>query len=448
LRSPDFESAETAPMAFPPVEEQLAVIRRGVEKIVPEEELTQKLRKSAETGRPLRVKYGIDPTGVDLHLGHTVPMRKMRQFQRLGHQAVIIIGNYTALVGDPSGRDETRARLTQQQVEKNAETYLAQLGKVIDLDGAEVVRNGDWFAALSFAEMLELCGSTTVAQLLTRDDFSKRFKSESPIYLHECLYPIMQAFDSVCIAADIELGGTEQLYSFMLARDLQKDANICRLAERFMSDEVKSRLTDTACGLAGTLPPQLGVMSPILVGLDGVKRMGKSLGNYIGVSEPPYEMMKKFMQLPDDVMRMYFELLTDVPLVEVERILGGHPKEAKVTLAKTIIGEYHGADDANAAADKWQAEIGEGKGPAEDDVPIVAISRGELTDGKVPAAVLLKLAGLCTSTGEARRTISQGGAYYGDDRRRIETHDEPIAVHAGLLLRVGKKRICRVALEG
>jgi len=452
-------------MPFPTVEEQLAVIRRGVEKIVPEEELLPKLRHSAETGRPLRVKYGIDPTGVDLHLGHTVPMRKMRQFQRLGHQAVIIIGNYTALVGDPSGRDETRARLTQQQVEQNAETYLAQLGKVIDLDQAEVVRNGDWFAALSFAEMLELCGSTTVAQLLTRDDFSRRFKSESPIYLHECLYPIMQAFDSVCIAADIELGGTEQLYSFMLARDLQKNAGICRLAERFMTDEVKSRrLTAAACGLAGTLPPQLGVMSPILVGLDGVRRMGKSLGNYIGVAEPPYEMMKKFMQLPDDVMRMYFELLTDVPLDEVNRRINENPKQAKQFLARTVINEYWppatadiaqplapfqqsaGATIGDAAIERWEKEVAQKDLPH--DIPVVTIPRGELTDGKLPAAVLLKLAGLCASTGEARRTISQGGAYYGDDRTRIESHDEAIAVHEGLLLRVGKKRICRVALEG
>ena len=209
-------------MPFPPVDEQLAVIRRGTEQIVPEPELIEKLEKSRATDTPLRVKYGIDPTGIDLHLGHTVPMRKMRQFQSLGHQAVIIIGNYTALVGDPSGRDETRARLTAEQVEANAVDYLDQLGKVIDLDNAEVIRNGEWFASMTFQETLELTSKVTVAQLLTRDDFSKRYKAESPIYLHECLYPIMQAWDSVKISADIELGGTEQLYSFMLARDLQK----------------------------------------------------------------------------------------------------------------------------------------------------------------------------------------------------------------------------------
>ena len=272
---------------FPPVEEQLAVIRRGAEKIVPEEELVAKLKESRQTGVPLRIKYGIDPTGIDVHLGHTVPMRKIRQFQELGHQAVIIIGDYTARVGDPSGRDSTRARLTAESIEKNAATYLSQLGRVLDLSRAEVVRNGDWFAKMSFADILELCGKVTVAQLLTRDDFAKRLKLESPIFLHECLYPVMQAWDSVMVRADVELGGTEQLYSFMLARDMQRGQN---------------------------MPTQVGVMMPILVGLDGVRRMGKSLGNYIGISEPPYEMMKKFMQVPDACMPMYFELLTDVPL--------------------------------------------------------------------------------------------------------------------------------------
>ena len=404
-------------MQFPPVEEQLAVIRRGVEKIVPEDELAQKLQHSRDTGTPLRVKYGIDPTGIDLHLGHTVPMRKMRQFQELGHQAVIIIGNYTALVGDPSGRDETRARLTAEQVEANAQDYLTQVAKVIDLDKAEVFRNGDWFGKMDFASMLELCSKVTVAQLLTRDDFSKRFKAESPIYLHECLYPIMQAWDSVEIKSDIELGGTEQLYSFMLARDLQKDQK---------------------------LNQQIGVMSPILVGLDGVRRMGKSLGNYIGIAESPYEMIKKFMQLPDDSMRMFYELLTNIPLDEVEQLLSGHPKEAKQRLATEIIREYHDADSASGAVDRWNREIGQGGLPA--DIPVVQLSHGDLQDGALPAAQLLKQTGLCQSTGEARRAIAQGGAYHGEDKQRFESHDQMVTLENGLLLRVGKKRICRIEL--
>src|SRR5258707_6038443 len=316
---------------FPSVAEQLAIIRRGVEKIVPEDELVPKLEQSRKKGTPLRVKYGIDPTGIDVHLGHTVPLRKIRQFQDLGHQAVIIIANYTALVGDPSGRDETRSRLTQAQVEENAKDYLTQVGKVVDLSRAEVVRNGDWFSAMSFLDVLELCSKVTVAQLLTREDFAKRYQAEQAIFLHECLYPIMQAWDSVKVKADIELGGTEQLYSFMLARDLQRDAG---------------------------LPQQIAGMMPILVGLDGVRRMGKSLGNYIGISEAPYEMMKKFMQLPDAVMRMYFELLTDIPLDQVNTLLAGHPKEAKIALAKTVIGEYHGLTAGDETAAKWQREIG------------------------------------------------------------------------------------------
>ena len=214
-------------MTFPSVDEQLQIITRGIEKIVPQDELRRKLQHSIDTGTPLRIKYGIDPTGIDVHLGHTVPLRKMRQFQELGHQAVIIIGNYTALVGDPSGRDEARSkRLTEAEVEINATTYLTQVGKVVDMSRAEVHRNGDWFSTMSFANVLSLCGRVTVAQLLTRDDFAKRYREEKAIFLHECLYPVMQAWDSVKIRSDVELGGTEQLYSFMLARDLQAQENL------------------------------------------------------------------------------------------------------------------------------------------------------------------------------------------------------------------------------
>ena len=406
-------------MTFPPIEDQLTVIRRGVEQIIPEEELTEKLTQSRETGKPLRIKYGIDPTAADVHLGHTVPLRKMRQFQELGHQAVIIIGNYTAMVGDPSGRDEARTKkLSEEEVEANAQFYLSQVGKVIDIDKAEVHRNGDWFGGMSFADILNLCGKVTVAQLLTRDDFTKRMKAETPIYLHECLYPLMQAWDSVQIKADIELGGTEQLYSFMLARDLQKDAELSQ---------------------------QIGMMSPILVGTDGKRRMGKSLGNYIGISEEPYEMIKKFMQLSDDCMRMYYELLTDIPLEEVETILAGHPKEAKVTLAKSVITEYHDAGAADEAAERWQREIGGGALPA--DIPTVEVSRTDLNDdGTLPAANLLKLTGLCQSTGEARRAIAQGGAKLGEEKSKIESHDQAIEVADGLLLWVGKKRFCRLKM--
>jgi len=427
-------------IVFASVDEQLAVIRRGVEKIVPEEELAKKLADSRQTGRPLRIKYGIDPTGIDVHLGHTVPLRKLRQFQELGHQAVIIIGNYTAMVGDPSGRDQARAkRLTEEQVEQNAKDYLEQVGKVIDLSQAEVHRNGDWFGKMNFADMLQLCGNVTVAQLLTRDDFAKRYAAQSPIFLHECLYPVMQAFDSVVIASDIELGGTEQLYSFMLARDLQKDPGLALAAQKYGVAACRERALP-----AGGLPQQLGLMSPILVGLDGVRRMGKSLGNYIGISEAPYEQMKKFMQLPDAVMQMYFELLTDIPLQEVETILAGHPKEAKLRLGREVIQQYHPGNHADEAANRWQTEIGGGGLPA--DIPTIGLSRSLLQDGTVQAANLLKQTGLVVSTSDARRMIAQGGVSYGDDLQVMTSHDQPIPIAEGLLLKVGKKKYARIAL--
>ena len=406
-------------MSFAPVDEQLAIIRRGVEKIVPESELRGLLQKSIDSNTPLRVKYGIDPTGIDVHLGHTVPLRKLAQFQELGHQAVIIIGNYTAMVGDPSGRDQARTkRFTEAEVEANARDYLEQVGKVIDLSKAEVHRNGDWFGKMSFAEILHLCGRVTVAQLLTRDDFAKRYQEEKPIYMHECLYPIMQAWDSVEIKSDIELGGTEQLYSFMLARDLQKGQELTQ---------------------------QIGIMSPILVGLDGIRRMGKSLGNYIGISEPAYDMMKKFMQLPDECMRMFFELLTSLPLDEVDALLAGHPKLAKTTLGRTIITQYHNQAAADEAAQRW--EIGN-KSAMPQDIPDQVFSASEIqADGTVDARDLLVLAGLCNSKGDAKRSIAQGGAYLGEGKQRIDAIDQRIPVVDGLLVWVGKKRVCRLKVE-
>jgi len=407
-------------VAFAPVEEQLALIRRGTEKIVPDEELVARLKKSRESGVPLRVKYGIDPTGIDVHLGHTVPMRKIRQFQELGHQAVIIIGDYTARVGDPSGRDSTRARLTADQVEKNSATYLTQLGRVLDLSKAEVVRNGDWFAKMSFAEILELCGKVTVAQLLTRDDFAKRMKLESPIFLHECLYPVMQAWDSVMVRADVELGGTEQLYSFMLARDLQRGQNMAA---------------------------QVGVMMPILVGLDGVRRMGKSLGNYIGIGESPYDMMKKFMQVPDACMPQYFELLTNIPLEEAKALIAANPKAAKSKLGQSVIAEYHGTAAAGEAARQWEREIGHGGVPT--DLPEVALPVAELDgQGMISGIGLLKALKLCATTSEAIRLIEQGGAYIyrGEDKIRIEDGKQLLKVESGLIVRAGKKKGCRVRL--
>jgi len=408
-------------MSFPPVPEQLEILLRGIEKVVPASELSEKLTKSRETGTPLRIKYGIDPTAASVHLGHTVPLRKMRQFQELGHQAVIIIGNATAMVGDPSGRDEARKKqLTEDEVEANATYYLEQVGKVIDLSKAEVHRNGNWFGSMGLIEILQLCGKVTIAQLLTRDDFAKRMAAEAPIFLHECLYPVMQAWDSVMIKADVELGGTEQLYTFMLARDLQKQQN---------------------------LPQQIGMMSPILVGTDGVRRMGKSLGNYIGISEDPYEMKKKFMQLPDAVMRMFYELLTAIPMTEVDEILAGHPKEAKIRLARSVITEYHTSEAAEQAIARWQQEIGEGSLPS--DIPVAPLSRSKLNgEGAFQAAQLLKELGMVPSTSVAMQRIAGGAVFVlnGDNKQVIQDKAEWVPIQDGLIVRAGKKDWRRIQL--
>ncbi|MCS7166470.1 MAG: tyrosine--tRNA ligase [Gemmatales bacterium] len=400
------------------VEEQLAVIRRGVEQIVPEEELRQKLERSLLTGKPLRIKYGIDPTGIDLHLGHTVPLRKLRQFQELGHQAVIIIGNYTALIGDPSGRDQARARLTPEQVERNARDYLDQIGKVIDLSRAEVVRNGDWFGRFSFLDVLNLASQMTVQRLLERDDFTKRLKAGTPIYLHECLYPLMQGYDSVAVRSDIELGGSEQLFSLLVGRDLQRDAG---------------------------QEPQVAITLPILRGLDGVRRMGKSLGNYIGVGESPFDQFAKVMSIPDDLMPEWFTLLTDRSAEDIARLTDPqktHPKLAKMQLARDIVAFFHSAEAAEKAAAEWERRLSQRQDPSE--IPEVSLSRADIPEGKINICRLLTRVGLTSSNSEARRLIQQGGVNQGPDRTRITDPNLELVLHDGLILRIGNRKIVRI----
>jgi tyrosyl-tRNA synthetase len=399
------------------VPEQLAHIRRGVDQIVPEAELQQKLERSLKTGRPLRVKYGIDPTGIDVHLGHTVPLRKLRLFQELGHQAVLIIGNYTALVGDPSGRDETRARLTQEKVEANARDYLKQVSKVIDIERAEVRHNGDWFSRLHFLDVLGLMTKMTMQRMLERDDFTKRLKEQKPIYLHECLYPLMQGQDSVEIRADVELGGSEQLFSLMVGRDLQRDAG---------------------------QEPQICITTPILLGTDGVRKMGKSLGNYIGVGEPAYDMFAKVMSIPDDLLRDWFALLTDRPEEEVKKLLAD-PMAAKQMLGKDIVKFYHGAPEAEQAAAEWSQRVRKGDDPTE--IPEAAILASELVEGKLPAFKLLALACLAKSGNEARRLVQNGAVTVGPDKEKITDPMAIISVSTGLIVRVGNRRIVRIKLK-
>ena len=403
------------------VEEQLALIRRGAEQIVPEAELRQKLERSVKTGKPLRVKYGIDPTAPDVHLGHTVPLRKLRQFQELGHTALLVIGNYTALVGDPSGRDQTRARLTQEQVECNAQHYLLQISRIIDIGRAEVTHNGDWFSKMTFLQVMELMGKITVQRMLERDDFSKRFKKEpsEPIYLHECLYPLMQGQDSVEIRADVELGGSEQLFNLMVGRKLQEDAG---------------------------QQPQICLTLPILRGLDGERRMGKSLGNYVGVGDEAYDQFAKTMSIPDDLMREWFTLLTDRGEEEVERLVNPattHPMQAKKALGKDIVTFYHGAAAAEAAAAEWERRIPRGQDPK--DIPEGPLPAAELGDGKLPAYKVVALL-FGESNNSARRLIQGGGVTVGPDKEKITDPNQLIAVTAGLIVRVGNRRIKRVRL--
>jgi tyrosyl-tRNA synthetase len=404
------------------VEEQLALIRRGDAKIEPEQELRQKLARSVKTGAPLRVKYGIDPTGIDVHLGHTVPLRKLRQFQELGHQAVLIIGNYTALVGDPSGRDESRAKLTEEQVEANACDYLVQVSKVIDISKTEVHRNGDWFGKFSFLDVLNLCRQITMQRMLERDDFTKRIKESKPIYLHECLYPLMQGRDSVEIRADVELGGSEQLFSLMVGRDLQKDAG---------------------------QEPQVCITLPILKGTDGVRRMGKSLGNYIGVGETAYEQFAKVMSIPDayddpdtgqkrSLMKEWFELLTDRPAEEVAGLINARPMEAKKLLGRDIATFYHGAAAAAEAQAEWERRFSGGRDPTV--IPEMDLPAAELTNGAMWICKLLVLLKLAPSNNEARRLVEGGGVNVGPDRQKITDPKADLPVADGLIVRAGKKK--------
>jgi tyrosyl-tRNA synthetase len=404
------------------VEEQLLALLRGIDRIEPGDGLRKKLEASAKSGKPLRVKYGIDPTGIDVHLGHTVPLRKLRQFQELGHQAVLIIGNYTALVGDPSGRDETRKSLTQEQVEANAKDYLKQISRIIDIDRAEVRFNGEWFAKFSFLDVLRMMGQITMQRMLERDDFTKRVKAGTPISLHECLYPLMQGYDSVAIHADIELGGSEQLFNLMVGRDLQRNA--------------------VHLGFDKAQEPQVAITLPILRGLDGHRKMGKSLGNYIGVGESADQQFGKTMSIPDDLMKEWFTLLTDRPAAEIETLTDAaktHPKAAKLTLGHDIVSFYHGANAATEAQANWEKQFSEKKDP--DNVPEVVLPAGE-----IGLLQLLVKVGFCKSNNEARNKVNEGAVTIGPERTKVTDWKATVKVEDGLVVRLGSKKIVRLRI--
>jgi tyrosyl-tRNA synthetase len=397
------------------VEEQFELISRGCDQIEPREELRKKLKRSVETGKPLRIKYGIDPTGFDVHLGHTVPLRKLKLFQELGHTAVLIIGTATAAVGDPSGRDEARTGLSPEQIEKNATSYLEQISKVIDVSRAEVIKNGQWFSRWGFSEMLRLLGKTTVQRMLERDDFSKRFRSNPsvPIYLHECLYPLMQGHDSVEIRADVELGGTEQLFNLMVGRDLQRDAG---------------------------QEPQICLTMPILRGTDGVKKMGKTAGNYIGLNEPGKEQFGKTMRIPDELLKEWFTLLTDRPASEIDQIVQGHPNEAKKLLAADIVTFYHGSESAQQVRSDWDKQFAAGPKQDPDQIDEITLSPEVLAgSSKVGIMKLLVGAGLVKSNGEARQKINEGAVNFGPDRTKVTDAKLELDLSEGVIVRLGRK---------
>ncbi len=403
---------------FKDAEEQLKIIKRGVCDIVSEEELLAKLKKSKEENKPLRVKLGLDPTAPDIHVGNAVPIHKLRAFQELGHQAVMIIGDYTAVVGDPSGVNKTRPQLSHEDVLKNAKTYLDQAGKILDLDKTEVVYNGDWFKKMTFEEVIRLVAQMTVARMLERDDFSKRYSSGIPISLHEFIYPLMQGYDSKVVKSDIELGGTDQLFSLLVGRDIQRDNG---------------------------LSPQVALTTPLLEGLDGNKKMSKSLGNYIGITEEPKDIFGKAMSIPDELMKKYFELATDTPMEEVAKFLsdGTHPKQVKMELGKAMVARYHSIELANKAAEEFDSVFKDRNLPS--DMPTVNISKSDLKDGKIWIVDLMRQCDFAKTNGDAKRLVTQGGVSIDGDK--ISDPTAQIEPESEMILKVGKRRFAKITID-
>ena len=403
------------------LEKQLEIIKRGTVEVIPEEELVEKLKNSIETGKPLIIKLGLDPTAPDIHLGHTVVLQKMRQFQDLGHKIIIILGDFTGRIGDPSGKSETRKQLTEEEVLENAKTYERQIFKILDPNNTKLVFNSEWLGKLNFADVLELSAKYTVARMLERDDFDKRYRENLPIGIHEFFYPLMQGYDSVALESDVELGGTDQKFNLLMGRTLQKEYG---------------------------QKPQIAITMPIIEGLDGVQKMSKSLGNYIGVDESPKEMYGKTMSITDDLMVRYFELVTQVPLDEVRAIAEGlqnetlHPRDVKMRLAREITSVYHGTEAASQAEEEFKRIFQQGDLP--DDIPEFVISQNMLENAKIRMDKLLVQAGLTASASEAKRLINQGGVKI--DGQKVEDSLYEYAPIAGNIIRVGKRKFVKVVL--
>lgn len=395
------------------VNDALSLIKRGADELLVESELTEKLK----SGRPLRIKAGFDPTAPDLHLGHTVLLNKLRHFQELGHHVMFLIGDFTGMIGDPTGKNATRPPLSREQILENAKTYETQVYKVLDPDRTEVCLNSAWMNELGAAGMLKLASHYTVARMLERDDFSKRYAAQQPIAVHEFLYPLCQGYDSVAMRADVELGGTDQKFNLLMGRELQKDFG---------------------------QSPQCVLMMPLLEGLDGVNKMSKSLGNYVGIAEPAGEIFGKLMSVSDELMWRYFELLSFRPVSEIERfkrdIEGGrNPRDVKVLLAKEIVARFHDEAAADAALAEFEARFQRGVLP--DEMPEVEVVS---ENGGVPLVQALKIAGLTASTSEAMRMISQGAVRINGEKvadKSLELEADDVVV-----LQVGKRKFARVSI--
>jgi tyrosyl-tRNA synthetase len=404
------------------IERQLEIIRRGAADIVPEEELAAKVAQSVKTGKPLKVKLGLDPSAPDIHVGHTVVLHKLRQFQNLGHEVQLIIGDFTGRIGDPTGKSETRKQLSEEDVKRNAETYQKQIFKILDPQKTTIYYNSTWLSPLTFADVVGLAGKITVARMMERDDFTKRFQSNQPISVHEFFYPLMQGYDSVALESDVELGGTDQKFNLLMGRTLQKEYGKAT---------------------------QAALMLPLLEGLDGVNKMSKSLGNYIGIDEEANQIYGKAMSVPDELMLKYYELATDLTLDDLKSLREGladgsvHPRDAKMRLARTFVRMYHG-EEAGAAAEHHFITVFQ-KRALPDDIEEVAIPATELVEGKIRTTKLLTLLGLQASVSEARRSIQQGAVRLNEVKLTdIEGDIQPTD---GDVLQVGKRKFIRFNMK-
>ena len=406
---------------FKPVDEQVAYLKKGAAEIIREEELKAKLDESAKSGKPLRVYLGVDPTAPDIHLGHTVVLRKLKHFQDMGHTAIFLIGDFSAMIGDPTGQSETRPPLTREQVDANAKTYLDQVYKILDREKTEVRFNSEWLAKMTSYDTVRLCGHYRLARMLEREDFRSRLEKNQPISVHELLYPLLTAYDAVMLKSDVELGATEQKFNMLVHRDIQREY--------------------------GLPSPQAVLTTPILVGLDGERKMSKSLGNYVGITEAPGEMFGKLMSISDELMWSYYELLTDFPSPVIvrlrEEVRTGtlHPMEAKMQLAHAVIAGFQGEEAAKRASDEFQRVFRERQAP--DEAPRHAIPQGK---PKRLSTLLVELT-LASSRSEAERLIKQGGVEIDGVRVDDVKREVDLSKSGEYLVRAGKKRFLRLVVK-